>query len=152
MRRRRPIRAPRPAAPSRPLQRRLKGDLDTILLKALRKEPHQRYLSVEAFADDLRRFLEGKPVAARRPTLAYRTRKFLRRHWLPAAAAAALVLTLVVGSAALAVQARRLEQERDKSDAHRRLPDRAVHRGRSEPLARQLGDRPRDSRRGREED
>ena len=65
------------------LQRRLKGDLDTILMKALRKEPHQRYLSVEAFADDLERFLDGKPVAARRPTLAYRTQKFLRRHWLP---------------------------------------------------------------------
>ena len=71
------------------LQRRLKGDLDTILMKALRKEPHQRYLSVEAFADDLRCFLDGKPVAARRPTLAYRTQKFLRRRWLPVTAAAA---------------------------------------------------------------
>ncbi len=97
------------------LQRRLKGDLDTILMKALRKEPHQRYLSVEAFADDLRCFLDGKPVAARRPTLAYRTQKFLRRHWLPVAAAAALLVTLVAGAAALALQARRLEQERDKS-------------------------------------
>ena len=104
-------------APSRRthLQRRLKGDLDTILLKALRKEPHQRYLSVDAFADDLRLFLDGKPVTARRPTVAYRTRKFLRRHWLPATAALALALTLVVGSVALAVQARRLGQERDKS-------------------------------------
>ena len=75
------------------LQRRLKGDSDTILMKALRKEPHQRYLSVEAFADDIGRFLDGKPVAARRPTLAYRTQKFLRRHWLPAAASAALLMT-----------------------------------------------------------
>ena len=84
-------------------------------MKALRKEPHQRYLSVDAFAEDLRRFLDGKPVTARRPTVAYRTRKFLRRHWLPATAALALALTLVVGSVALAVQARRLAQERDKS-------------------------------------
>ncbi len=98
------------------VQRRLKGDLDTILLKALRKEPHQRYLSVEAFAEDLRRFLDGRPVAACRPTVAYRTGKFLRRHWLPTTAAAALALTLMIGSAALAVQARRLAQERDKSE------------------------------------
>jgi eukaryotic-like serine/threonine-protein kinase len=97
------------------LQRRLKGDLDTILMKALRKEPHQRYLSVEAFADDIGRFLDGKPVAARRPTLAYRTGKFLRRHWLPAAASAAVLVTLIAGAAVLALQAQRLERERDKS-------------------------------------
>ena len=93
----------------------MKGDLDTILMKALRKEPHQRYLSVEAFADDLGRFLDGKPVAARRPTFAYRTRKFLRRHWLPAAASAAVLVTLIAGAAVLALQAQRLERERDKS-------------------------------------
>ena len=62
------------------LRKRLQGDLDTILLKALRKEPGERYLSAEAFAEDIRRYLDGKPVRARRPTLSYRTAKFVRRN------------------------------------------------------------------------
>lgn len=74
-----------PAAPSRiadaPVPaRRLRGDLDTIVLKALQREPQRRYATAEALAADLRRFLDGRPIAARRDNAAYRTRKFVARH------------------------------------------------------------------------
>jgi serine/threonine-protein kinase len=97
------------------LRRRLRGDLDNILLRALRKEPRQRYPSVEAFADDLRRYLEGRPVRARKPTLAYRAGKFLRRNWLSASAAALLLVVVTGFGVVTAVQARRLRQERDRA-------------------------------------
>ncbi len=71
----------------RRLKRKLAGDLDTIILKALRKEPHRRYISVEQFSEDVRRYLEGRPVIARSDTFGYRTLGFLpaqrgrrRRH------------------------------------------------------------------------
>jgi eukaryotic-like serine/threonine-protein kinase len=62
------------------LRRRLQGDLDTIVLKALRKEPQNRYHSAAEFSDDIERCLTGKPVAARKRTLAYRAGRFLHRH------------------------------------------------------------------------
>jgi eukaryotic-like serine/threonine-protein kinase len=72
----------------RDLHRRLAGDLDHILLKALRQEPARRYSSVERFAEDVRRHLRGEPVRARKGTLAYRTGRFLKRHrWQVAALA-----------------------------------------------------------------
>ena len=77
------------------LQKRLRGDLDFILLKALRKEPAQRYSSVEQFSDDLRRHLEGVPVAARKGTWTYRSGKFIRRHKASVVAAALVFVTLV---------------------------------------------------------
>lgn len=72
------------------------GDLDSILARALRKVPGERYQTVEAFADDLRRYLRHEPVSARPDSLAYRARKFVRRHHtavIGVAAAAAAVLT-----------------------------------------------------------
>jgi serine/threonine protein kinase/tetratricopeptide (TPR) repeat protein len=68
------------AASARQLSRRLKGDLDTIVLNALRKEPGRRYASVAALAEDIRRHLEGRPVAARGDDLGYRAAKFARRN------------------------------------------------------------------------
>src|SRR5205085_5245041 len=69
-------------------QRRvLSGDLDNIILKAMRKEPGRRYSSVEQFSEDTRRHLEGLPVIARKDTFAYRTSKFVHRHKAGAAAA-----------------------------------------------------------------
>src|SRR5581483_2152350 len=70
------------------LQRRLRGDLDNIVLMALRKEPGRRYASVEHFSEDVRRHLEGLPVTARRDTMGYRAGKFVRRHKAGVAAAA----------------------------------------------------------------
>ncbi|MBK7660168.1 MAG: serine/threonine protein kinase [Betaproteobacteria bacterium] len=83
-------------APSR-LRRELRGDLDTIVMKALAKSPGERYGSVEAFAQDLERYREGLPVIARRESYAYRASKFVRRHRLPVAAAAAVALALLAG-------------------------------------------------------
>ncbi len=82
------------------LARRLAGDLDLIVLKALRKEPQQRYGSAEEFAEDLRRYSECRPVSAHRPTPVYRAGKFLRRHRV-AFAVTILFLVLAALSASL---------------------------------------------------
>jgi serine/threonine protein kinase/tetratricopeptide (TPR) repeat protein len=96
------------------LRSRLEGDLDNILLKALRKEPERRYASVEQFSEDIRRYLAGLPVIARKDTLRYRTAKFVSRH-KGGIAATAGVLALLVGavivSSWMAVRASRAEQQ-----------------------------------------
>ncbi len=97
-------------------RRQLAGDLDAIVLKALRKEPGQRYASAAALADDVERYLAGAPVAARRGTLTYRTSRFLRRHWLPASAIAAIVTLSVVAAIVTTAQSRRAERERVKAE------------------------------------
>ena len=79
--------------------KRLQGDLDNIVLMALRKEPERRYSSVEQFAEDIRRHLQSLPVIARRDTLGYRTAKFIARHRVKVTAGIAIVLTLVAGLA-----------------------------------------------------
>ena len=84
----------------------LKGDLDNIVLKAMRKETHRRYTSVEQFSEDIRRYLEGRPVTAHTDTFAYRARKFVTRHKAGGAAALLIVLTLVAGVVATLWQAR----------------------------------------------
>jgi tetratricopeptide (TPR) repeat protein len=80
----------------RALRRRLEGDLDAIVLKALTKDAAHRYGSVQALADDIRRHLAGHPVAARRWTLAYQTSKFVRQHWK--ALGVALLLLVLLGT------------------------------------------------------
>jgi eukaryotic-like serine/threonine-protein kinase len=77
---------------TRRLRLRLRGDLDAIMLHALRKEPDQRYPSVEQMAADVRRHLASRPVAARRGTASYRTRRFVGRHRAPIVAATVLVI------------------------------------------------------------
>ncbi len=81
------------------LRRVLKGDLSAIALKALEPDPARRYHSVRSMAADLENFLDGRPVAARRQTVWYRTGKFLRRRWLPVAAG--LVFASALTAAAL---------------------------------------------------
>ncbi len=99
------------------LRRRLRGDLDRIVLKALQKEPERRYPSAEALANDIRRHLEGQPVSARGDAPAYRAWKFLRRHRVAAAAAALVILSLVGGLIAATWQARRAQREARKAEA-----------------------------------
>jgi len=105
------------------LRQQLRGDLDHMALMALRKEPERRYASAEQFAEDVDRHLDGRPVLARRDTLAYRSRKFLRRNRLPVAAAALMLLMLVAATVVTAHQARaraaalaEAEVERDKAE------------------------------------
>lgn len=74
----------------------VRGDLATVVAKALKKEPAERYASATAFAEDLRRYLDHEPIGARPDTLAYRTAKFLRRRWRGVTAAAAVVLVMAV--------------------------------------------------------
>jgi len=98
---------PRPSSVALPDQSRtLRGDLDTILLKALTKEPERRYDGAAELATDLRRHLEGLPVAARPATVGYRVRSYVRRHRVGVAAAGLIVLALVGGLGASLWQAR----------------------------------------------
>ena len=92
--------------------RRLRGDLDNIVLKALRKEPERRYASVEQFSDDIGKHLDGLPVSARPDTLAYRGSKFARRHKWAVIAAALAVLALLGGMAATLREAYIAQRER----------------------------------------
>jgi non-specific serine/threonine protein kinase/serine/threonine-protein kinase len=94
------------------LRRRLRGDLDQIILKALRKEPEARYATAEAFSADIGRHLEGLPVMARRRTFLYSAAKFGRRHRATIIAAALVLLTLLGGIVATAWQARIAIQQR----------------------------------------
>jgi serine/threonine-protein kinase len=107
------VEPPRPStvAPE-PLRRALRGDLDTILGKALKKDPNERYVSVAAFAEDLRRHLAHQPIAARPDLLSYRAAKFARRHWRGVTAAALAVLALV---AIIGFYTARLAAERDRA-------------------------------------
>ena len=103
-------------------------DLDAVVLKALRKEPEQRYVSVEALRDDVQRYGAGLPVRARDGGAAYRAQTFVRRHRLGVAAAAAVVLLLAGYATTLTVQARRVraslarvEQEKTKAEGSTRF-------------------------------
>lgn len=94
----------------------LSGDLDNIVALALRKDPARRYLSVEQFAGDIRRFLDGHPVTARPETLFYRASKFVARHRVPVAAAMLAVVSLLAGIVGTAVQARRADAQAAKAE------------------------------------
>lgn len=91
-------------------RRALRGDLDNIILKALRKEPERRYASVEQFSEDIRRHLKGLPVTASRDTWNYRAEKFIRRNSLSVIAAGLLLLTLLGGLGATLYQRNRAER------------------------------------------
>ncbi|MDT8342562.1 MAG: serine/threonine-protein kinase, partial [Longimicrobiales bacterium] len=99
------------------LARTLGGDLDAVVLKALRKEPDARYGSAEAMAADVVRFLEGFPVEARDGATAYRARKFIRRHRAATVGAVAFVALLASGVASLTVQQAATVRERDRASA-----------------------------------
>lgn len=93
-----------------PNPKSLRGDLDNIILKALRKEPERRYLSVEQFSEDIRRHLIGLPVTASKDTFSYRASKFVRRNRVGVAAFGLILLTLIGGLAATLYQRNKAEQ------------------------------------------
>jgi serine/threonine protein kinase/tetratricopeptide (TPR) repeat protein len=98
------------------LRRRLAGDLDNIVLMALRKEPQRRYASVEQFAEDIRRHLEALPVVATKGSWGYRVGKFVRRHRIAVAATAAVLLALFGGIAATVREAEIARAERARAE------------------------------------
>jgi len=102
-------------------RRRLAGDLDTVVLCALAKEPERRYHSAEQLALDIERHLAGHPVSARPATFAYRTSRFLRRHALVTAATAAFATLLVTFAVSTAVQSSRIAAERDRAERTARV-------------------------------
>src|SRR5579863_2590908 len=99
----------------------LRGDLDNIVLMALRKDPQRRYASVEQFAEDIRRHLGSLPVLARKDTVGYRASKFVTRHKAGVIAAAVVLIILLVAMAITVRQARIARQERAR--AERRFND-----------------------------
>lgn len=102
----------------------ISADLDTIVLKALQKEPAHRYHSAEQLSEDIGRMLSGVPIVARPPTLGYRSRKFIQRHRFGVTAAAVITLLLVgttivtaVQSSAIAAKSEEVAHERDRAAA-----------------------------------
>ena len=98
------------------LARQLDGDLDAIVLMAMRKEPSRRYASADVLRQDVDRYLSGLPVLAHRGGRRYRIGKFLRRHKVEAAAAAVVVAALAGGLSAAVIQERRASRERDRAE------------------------------------
>jgi serine/threonine-protein kinase len=116
---------PRPSERAETASRRraLRGDLNTILRRALRKKPARRYGSVEALAADLERYRRGEPVKARPATLAYRARKFVGRHLWGVGAASVIVLLVAAFVGVLLRQHAVLERQRDRARAEARTSE-----------------------------
>ena len=108
------------------LKRILTGDLDTILLAALRKEPYRRYGTAEQFAEDVRRSLSGLPVRAHKDSLRYRASKFVQRNRVPIGVAATIVLLLFGFAVTMAMQASRIALERDTAQRERDRAEQVV--------------------------
>jgi eukaryotic-like serine/threonine-protein kinase len=102
----------------------LRGDLDNIVLMALRKDPERRYKSVEQFSEDIRRHLDALPIAARKDTFVYRTSKFLRRNKIAVASAVLIAMAIIAGfigtvwqARVARAQAQVAREQRDKAQA-----------------------------------
>jgi len=126
------IAAQRSVSPAK-LRRELRGDLENIIMMAMRKEPERRYSSVEQFAADVERHLNGMPVIARADAWAYRASKFVRRHLLVVALSMAFIVLLVGFSITTYVQSQRIAHERDLAQAERLRAE--EERGRAEAVA-----------------
>jgi eukaryotic-like serine/threonine-protein kinase len=106
------------------LRRTLRGDLDNIVIMAMRKEPERRYSSSQQMAADIQRYLDGKPVIARRDTLSYRSAKFVQRHWLPVTAGLGTVFLILAFATTTYVQSLRIAAERDRVAEQRERAER----------------------------
>jgi serine/threonine-protein kinase len=116
------------------------GDLDTILAKALRKEPTERYQTVAAFGDDLERYLQQEPVSVRADSLAYRMGKFVRRNRGAVAAAALITLGLTLATLFSVLQMREARVQRDAAVRAARRADAQVEF--QDLLLSEIGDQP----------
>ncbi len=107
---------PRPSSVAPPaLKRKLRGDLDNIILKAMAKEPARRYSSVAQFSEDIERHLGGRPILAQADNWSYRVWKFARRHQLAAGAAVMVLLSIAAGTISTLQQARIAQTERTEA-------------------------------------
>jgi serine/threonine protein kinase len=106
--------------------KRIPRDLETIVFKALEKDPARRYQSVAALADDLERYLRNQPILARAPSTIYLLKKAISRHKIRFSMAALLVLMLVLSSVAMSFQAARIARERDRADREARTAQRVT--------------------------
>jgi serine/threonine protein kinase/tetratricopeptide (TPR) repeat protein len=122
------------------LRRTCRGDLDTILAKALKKNPSERYQSVTAFADDLRRYLSHQPIAARPDRWSYRAGKFVRRHRSAVAAATAVMATLIAAVGITTAEMIEARHQRDRADFQRRRAQASSEFMRN--LVTQIGNKP----------
>ena len=113
--------APSAAVADKALARRLRGDLDTLVLKALHPDPAQRYGSAAALADDIERHLQARPILARPRSFAYGLHKLWQRQRLAVSAAAALLLALAIGVTGTLWQARRAQEEARRAQAVQRF-------------------------------
>ena len=95
------------------LRRTLSGDLDTIVAKTLKKDPRERYTSVTALSEDLRRYLRSEPISARPDTLGYRVAKFVRRNRVGVAAATLAAAAALVGTIIIVARGREAQRQRD---------------------------------------
>jgi serine/threonine protein kinase len=105
-------------APSRALRRRLQGDLDAVVMMALRKQADHRYASAEALGDDIFRHLEGLPVQARRGAFSYRVGRLLLRHKAVAGAVLFANVALIAGIGVASYQAVQARQQRERAEHH----------------------------------
>jgi serine/threonine protein kinase len=102
---------------------RIPADLETIVRKALQKDPERRYGSADRLADDVERFLADQPVLARPDTIRYRARKFVRRHRLAVGAASLVALLVLAGTIVVLLQSRQVAAERDRARSEARRSD-----------------------------
>ena len=101
---------------SRKLRKQLYGDLDNIVLTALRKEPQLRYASAQALSDDIGRYLDGYAVIARQPTWRYRAGKYVTRHKVGVAASVMIVFLLLASTVMVLIQDAKIRRERDAAE------------------------------------
>ena len=126
------------ATTAKKLSNTLRGDLDTIATKALKKSPAERYATANAFGEDIERFLRGDVVLAQPDSVAYRTLKFARRHWAGIGAICVLLLTLAGGLAATSYEARIAGEQRDAAAVQRDAALQAQSRLLTEAAAQHL--------------
>ena len=107
---------PRPPSSAASTRKELRGDVDAILLKALRKEPERRYSSAAAFREDVEKFLNGQPVRARADSALYRFRKFVRRNAVVSATTLLTAVALIAATALSVHGMREARQERDRAE------------------------------------
>ena len=107
-----------------PNPKTLRGDLDNIVLKAIRKEPARRYASVGQFSEDVRRYLNGLPVIARKGTFTYRASKFTARNRIAVSAAGLVLIAIIAGLIAALWQAENARRQRDLAQHERSKAER----------------------------